>query len=510
MTRIRVLGWLSALCIGSSMLLMALLCASGAAAIVARIPRTLPAPPWWYPVHLSAVTAVVAADAAIAVGAAGVVCGLIAVRLGARPPARLLLLAALTAIALLTVVPPASSTDSLSYAADGRLTVLGHSPYLVAPIRLIWMHDPVGRYETVHWNHERSPYGPLATGTQWLAAWLGGSSMGRILFWLKAEFALGYAGIAVGLHRLLRRDRAAWSRACLLWSVNPVLLWASIATAHIDVLACGLGLLGLVIARPAARQVTAGERGADARIGVIRALAAGVLIGGAAAIKPDFIIFGLGLAWVTRRSLSAFAAAVAGGALVLVPGYALARGALRILTSKSTLVPPDTYWRFFKPPWGLLHHQPHVMFIAGIPVLLLAALLGWRLPAGRPELPAIRLALAATLAWLLIWPMQRPWYDAMAFSLLAVFPASRLDWIMLGRLTPVLMETVPGVIPIRGPAWLHAMGAALGRTAGSVRLAALLAVLVLCATAAWGLSQDHGADLAVPPSRLPSRQRIGV
>ena len=67
-------------------------------------------------------------------------------------------------------------------------------------------------------------------------------------------------------------------------------------------------------------------------------------------------------------------------------------------------------------------------------VVLVATALLWRLPERLPGLPAVMPALALSLAWMLAWPYQRPWYDAAAACLLVLYPATRLDWIILGQL----------------------------------------------------------------------------
>ena len=59
----------------------------------------------------------------------------------------------------------------------------------------------------------------------------------------------------------------------------------------------------------------------------------------------------------------------------------------------------------------------------------LALVLLWRLPPGPPDLPAVRVALALSLALLIASPYQQAWYDAMIFPLFAVVAASRLDWV---------------------------------------------------------------------------------
>ena len=53
------------------------------------------------------------------------------------------------------------------------------------------------------------------------------------------------------------------------------------------------------------------------------------------------------------------------------------------------------------------------------------------MPEGPHDFPAVRVAIAAVLAFLLVSPHQLPWYAALLFPLLAVFSASRLDWIAI-------------------------------------------------------------------------------
>ena len=63
---------------------------------------------------------------------------------------------------------------------------------------------------------------------------------------------------------------------------------------------------------------------------------------------------------------------------------------------------------------------------------------------GRPARPAIRPVLALSAAWLFLWPYQFPWYDAMIICLLVLYPASRLDWLVLARLAAGTIPNTPG------------------------------------------------------------------
>ena len=140
-----------------------------------------------------------------------------------------------------------------------------------------------------------SVYGPLATMEQFAAAKLGGASAARITFWLKLWDSAAFAAVALVLDRLLRHKPAQRLRAHLLWTVNPLLLWDLVAAGHLDVLAVMAGLLGLLML---------GEQHAAARPGLWRFAAAGALLGFAADIKIDYVLFGLGAAWALRRSLA--------------------------------------------------------------------------------------------------------------------------------------------------------------------------------------------------------------
>ena len=96
-------------------------------------------------------------------------------------------------------------------------------------------------------------------------------------------------------------------------------------------------------------------------------------------------------------------------------------------------------------------------------------------------------AFALSLAWMLAWPYQRPWYDAAVLCLLVLYPASRLDWVILGQLAVGTVEFMPGMpsFPPRH-SWLSAaLDVQCNLVMPLVRLAALLAVVALCVTGAW-------------------------
>ena len=473
--RARVLTLLAGAGIVSSILIMV------AASIVRSSwmypPMAIPAagPPWdLQSVHMSAAAATAALWLATILGAGGVTAGLMAVQNGARPSVRALLIAATLAVAALTVLPAAGSTDAFDYASYGRILALGHSPYIMTPYHLRLAHNAFARSVPVTWDHYVSVYGPLATIEQFLAAKLGGASAARIVFWLKLWGAAAFILVAVVIDRLLRSDPARRLRAHLLWTINPLLLWDLVAAGHLDVLGAAAGLLGLVML---------GEQSAvNRRTYLLRAAAAGALIGVAADIKINYVLFGLALAWALRRAPAALTAAAAAALAVLVSSYAgFGLPALEALAARRNGTTADSFYTFFfSPNW-----RPHFGLIGAAIVIAVAVLALWRMPAGPPGLPAVRPAVALSAAWLFFWPYQLPWYDAMIICVLVPFPASRLDWLVLARLAAGTIPNIPGN-PSAPPGLIgHLHHVAVWVYAPLVLLAAAIGLVALCLTGRW-------------------------
>jgi hypothetical protein len=428
--------------------------------------------------------------AAVLLGGGGVAAGLAALGRGAVPPVRVLLATGLVAVAALTVLPPAGSTDALDYAAYGRIVVLGHSPYVMTPEQLRLTGDPVGQAIPHEWRRHVAVYGPVASAEQWAAAELGSTSAARIDFWLKLWGALAFGAVALALDRLLRSDPARRARAHLLWTANPLLLWVLVAAGHVDVMAAAAGLLGLAVIR---------GREPDGEPGALQGLAAGLLVGIAADIKISYVLFGLGLAWAARRSLSAWMAAAAGAALVLFPSYAwFGSPAVKALLSRDTAASVDNFYQLFVGSHG--NAIPQQLLLAALLFGAVAAALLWRLPDGVPALPAVRPALAVSLAWLFFWPYQLPWYDAMVLCLLALYPASRLDWLVLLRLVAATFALMPGNAGFPPQHLLAAITAAnLYWVAPACLLAASAGLVWLVLTQRWKMDR---------PTVIPEAGRV--
>lgn len=462
-------GGLAALVLfGASVMLLGAVMALGPSAAV---PDVGPGGPmWWLAARPSAGTVIALERAGLLLGALATATGLAAARRGWRPSARLLLGAGALVAAVFVVLPPAGSIDVLNYAIYGRIAGLGHNPYLMRPAELLRAGDPVGRYAPTNWRTLPTLYGPVATAAQWAAAKLGGGSMARIVFWIRFGNALAYLATAAALLRLAGPDPARRARTCLLWAANPVMLFWLVGSGHVDVLLALLSVAALITVRGR---------------GVMSGVATGVLAGAATAIKLPFALAATGLAWAARRSPGRVAAAAVGAAAVLLPCYLLPgvvnAGVLgRRLTVSAGFIYPV--------PAGVAARPAAFGAVVLLAALALAALLAWRLPAGDPGNPAVRPVLVLALGWLAVFPVQAPWYDALIFPLLALMPASRLDYLLVTRCLLLSEMLLPGVLPNAG--WWSVPAARLSH-AGLLVLLVLL--IVMCLRRSWGAAPVPGS-----------------
>jgi hypothetical protein len=501
----RALAWATAIGIGSSILIMI------AASAVRHSPAVplMPWPPGWPPLelggHLPVAATYAALWAAVILGGGGVITGLAAVARGARPPARLLITAAFVAVAAFAMLPPAGSTDTLNYATFGRIAVLDHNPYVMTPNQLARTGDPIGDLATQIWRRHGSLYGPLATVEQRAAAELGGTSPARIIFWLKLWNAIIFLGVVVGLDRMLRSDPARRARAHLLWSLNPLVLWGLMASGHLDAFAAAASFFGLAMlrCRRAGPQPESSPGPAERpRPGPepLVALAAGLLVGVAADFMLTYLLLAVALAWALRRWPAALLAAAAGLAVAVVPAYLWVGSPLvHSLLLRRGKVSADNFYQLFSAAYR--HPLPPSVDLAVVLVFgALALLLLWRLPDAVPDLPAIQPALAIGAAWLLVWYYQLPWYDVMIIALLALYPASRLDYVIMVQLTAGTLAMMPGGSPLEPPlGWLRTLSHEIWYSwTPLVLLGCVVAVIVLCLTGAWKIGPQPGIG---PPAR---------
>jgi hypothetical protein len=495
----RALTWASAIGIGSSILIMVVTSA-------ARYSPAVPPPPWSpglplleVAAHLPVAATYAGLWAATVLGGGGVVAGLAAVGRGARFPARLLIIAAFVAVAVFAVLSPAGSTDTLSYATFGRIAVLGHNPYVMTPNMLDRTGDPIGKLAILLWRGRGSVYGPLATMEERAAAELGGTSAAQIAFWLKLWNAVVFLGVVLALDRVVRSDPARRARAHLLWSVNPLVLWGLVAAGHLQTLATAASFLGLAMLRSRRKQGDAGPTGP----GPLSALAAGMLVGVAADFLLYYLLLGLALLWALRRSSAALIAAIAGMGVVVAPAYlSLGSPSIHALLFRGGRASADNFYQLLSRSFR--NQLPTSLgLLVVLAVGLLAVLLLWRLPDAVPSLPAVQPALAIGIAWLFLWYYQLPWYATMIIALLALYPASRLDYVVIVQLIAGSFAQMPGGSPFEPPrGWLRTFSHAdwfIGTPL--VLLAAVVAVFLLCVSGAWNVGPPRAG--LVPDARVP-------
>ncbi|MFD0683772.1 polyprenol phosphomannose-dependent alpha 1,6 mannosyltransferase MptB [Actinomadura fibrosa] len=398
--------------------------------------------------------------ASMIVGTLGTAAGLLALHRGWRPRSGPVLAGAAGAVVLLVAAPPMGTTDPMDYAAYGRMAVLGLNPHVTTPGDFRGTGDPVGVLAPREWEDIPSVYGPVATGAQWAASKLGGTSAARTVLWLKIMNGIAFLAVALCLNRLAGARRV---RVHLLWTLNPLLLWALIGGAHVDGLAAALAVGGLAVLGPGTAL-----RG---RAGLVRAAAAGLLLGAAAGVKLPYVLVGAGMVWTLRRSPRCLAVLGAGAVAALTAGYAVVGpSAIEVVVRRGGMPSWNTPWQLVlsgSAPGWLTWGALALAVVAG------AALL--RLPTGAPPWPGP--ALAICLAWVITAPVYYPWYEALVFPLIALAPASRLDVLHLGRAFVATVAALPGVVCRLGDSWLRA--AVLDGPVTSLAPVALLVLALL-------------------------------
>ncbi len=511
-------------------------------------------PPYSLDVHPHPYLVVALAAAALVLGGLGLLAALTALPAAAVRAVhlpRMLVLFGSLAAGLLTFLPPAGSGDHLNYAAYGRMVTLGLDPYTQGAHDL--PGDPIAGAVEDPWREEPSVYGPVATAVQALASWVGGDSLRLTIFVLALVNVVAFIATGLLIDRFTRADPARRTRAALLWTANPLLLYQLVAGMHVDTLAIACMVAALLArARPAA---------------------GGALLGLGVALKLNAGLVALGPAWELRRR-PARLALMAGVALAVVAaGYAVVGPeAFAPLTRTSKSVSNASFWKLVQ-GWlqSLVGTGSAYRGEIQIGSLLVLGLVAWSLfrltsrrralthrlpdpgqpvseagtvsgavsrmrqgvingaaarrvtlastspppaqavprsgesPGGRvaPTAPgggdeATVVALVLVVAYLFASPYVLPWYDGLAFGLLALVAASTVDRFMVAHLLVLSLAYLPARIAGQPPEleWL--------RTVVRSQLApwALLALTVALVWWAWraaGRVRTTPVSAAPPP-----------
>lgn len=407
---------------------------------------------------------------AMIAGFAGLAAGLAAVRVGWRP--RGLMAFGLFAVGVLVVAPPMGTSDTMDYVVYGRMAALGYDPHVMTPRQFRETGDRVGALAPSPWQDLPSVYGPLATGTEWAAASMPFRSAVSTVFWLKVWNALAFLAAALALLRLAGKDRARSTRVHLLWTLNPLMLWALIGGAHVDGLAAGLAVTGLAVAGPA----------------LWRTGLAGMLLGAAAAVKAPYAILGVALAWSVRRSPRTLAVLGVGAATVLAVSYSTIGWSGILALARRTRTPSwNTPWQLLVPLSGKL---PTWLPLASLLVAAAVAMLLLRRRTDGP--PWLGPALAIGTAWVVTTTVYYPWYEALVLPLVALAPATRLDWVQLFRALVATIGCLPGLAVRFGNDWLRT------GPLPYVVPGALLVLLVVLTVVSWRSAPAYRAATSSP------------
>ncbi len=431
---IRRLPVAAAVAIGASIVLTITISLLGPSAMVPALPGPAWQPPYFLSLHPAPHLVVAMGAAAIVLGALGLLLGLRG--LPGKPSTWVMI--GCVAAGLLAFLPPSGSGDHLNYAAYGRMVVLGVNPYTHGATAL--PGDPIADAVEAPWREEPSVYGPVATAVQALASWIGGDSVRLTVFVLALVNAAAFIATALLIDRFTRDDPAVRLRAALLWTANPLLLYHLVAGMHIDTLAIAC-MVAAVLSRT-------------------RLVRAGLLLGLGVAVKLNAGLVALGPAWELRRRPARLAVMAGTAVGVVVLGYALTGpSALAPVSRTSKSVSFASYWKlvqgWLQSLFGSGAYRAELQ-VASVAVIVLLAYLLFRLVAatssggapgflgvGREGVSAPVVAVVVVTAYVFATPYILPWYDGMAFGLLALVAASALDRFLMVHLLVLSLGYLP-------------------------------------------------------------------
>jgi hypothetical protein len=393
-------------------------------------------PPWYLPYSLANWSQWICAPTlwiGISLGAIGLWICIRSLQNGWLPrPWRLFALGATLSTGTALVLPMTSG-DVLMYASYGRLQVLGLNPYNITPAQLRRHEfDPVLRWTEQPWPDTPSVYGPIASWSQWLAAFLGGDNMHDIVFWLQMMALIPFIIIGAIALALTRQDQAAQARAALLTVLNPLMIWSVIAGAHNEALTLVFAITALLFIRR-------------------HPFLAGICIGLAGTVKVSLVFYGLAMLWAYRGDWRRIILLGLGALIPLGLAYGLwAREALLAAQRNTGYISGGSWAPPMRFGLTLILGDGNARAIIGVlgwiglvgVAFLLSKALPWQAvpglaqgirPQDDPLTVTARTAVILTAGWLLTSPYTLSWYDLIIWVPLGILGTSKLDSLLIWR-----------------------------------------------------------------------------
>jgi len=352
---------------------------------------------------------------------------------GWSPSPRKVFWTAAGAVAVLVNITPVGSGDIASYAAYGRLAALGYNPYTAGPNRLPGgTHNPYTMIVGVKWQTTPSVYGPVATWTHLLAAWIGGPKPWLTIWMLM--ILMGASFLAAGY--ILLRTAENPVRATLLWVANPILIFELVMGGHLDAFLSVFAIAAIVISRRCTRPWH------DLTVGLLVGIAGGIKITAAFVAVAIAIPLIHDRAWIRLLRTAVVAALTTFGLYIFSYGLS----ALGLAFADNKLVISPTIWRLVQVTvqhyYGD-HAEATVTGMFGFIWYPLTLLLAWYLYNRlSPDVPtALAATCALTFSFMVLSPWQLPWYSAVAWVTLALLPRNSLTrWLTLATGAIALMH----------------------------------------------------------------------
>jgi len=321
------------------------------------------------------------------------------------------------------IVPPLFSRDVYSYAAQGEMVsrhinpyvygpfTLGGSPY-VPPVDPLWLNTP-------------APYGPLFLIVDGLLASLSLHNMLATVVLLRIFAVVGVLLIAWAVPKLARlhgRDPGAVFGLAVL---NPLVLFALVASAHNDAIMVGLLLCGLVLAK----------QGRPVLGVVLVALAAAIKVPAELAviyIGWDWLGPGLSLRQRVRPVVTALlisAAVMVAFTIVSGLGFGWIGNLETPGTVRSWLAPATGIGMVLSGMAHLVHipiSQSAVLSVTRVTGLLGAAVASVYLLLHRDRIGSLKAMGLSFLLFVALGPVVQPWYLSWGVIVLALVATGRL------------------------------------------------------------------------------------